>query len=266
MKNLFILLLLASAVLISCQSNESPLVQEEISVVQDGIRWEGDNEIANYMANSGLIHFINIELSQAYTMSESAVNVDSSLFASHTLLGILSSGEKKEYHKKMAQKYVENENETCKLFVSLLDIEDDSTGVERRKIWTKMHEMSNGPFIHYMYARTMNIEEDTAAVLSELDKVISFCSENGFQSIEAGAYNIKGYLLNLTGDLQAGTEAIDKYVELYPEGYNPIDSRAEFYLFEGDTTNAIAWYNKVLEKYPYAQGAIDHLEELEPED
>lgn len=266
MKILSILTLLTFVILTGCQTPQPPATSQAESVVQNGIRWSGESETANYMANSGLSHFMNIELPHAYIMSEGAVAADSSLFASHTLLAILSRGDQRDHHKAMAKKYVQNENETCKLFVSLLDVENDSTGAQRRQIWAKMHEMSNGPFIHYMYARTMDLEKDTAAVIAEFDKLIAFSQENGFSDIAAASYNIKGYILNMSGDLQAGTAAIDKYVELYPQGYNPIDSRAEFYLFAGDTTNAIAWYKKVVEKYPFTQGARDHLEELEPED
>lgn len=262
MKNL--LILLTAIVYLGCQSPEHSSPQQEDDLVHDGIRWTGEHETANHLAFEGLNHFMNIEFSQGFTLTNAAVNLDSSLFASHTLLAMLSGGEKQEYHKMMANKYVENENETCKLFVSLLDVEDDTTGVQRRAIWTKMHELSNGPFIHYMYARNMDLQADTTAVIAELDRVISFCEENGFQSVEAAAYNIKGYLLYLSGDLTAGTEAIETYLELYPEGTNPIDSRAEFYLFAGDTVNAIAWYQKVLDHYPYAQTAKDHLEELQP--
>ncbi|MDH3711360.1 MAG: hypothetical protein OER04_15810, partial [Cyclobacteriaceae bacterium] len=230
MKTLLTLPLVLAITIMGCQSPESSTTQEQESVIHDGIRWEGEDDVANHMALRGLEHFMNIEFAPAYTMSEAAVHRDSSLFASHTLLAILSRGDKREHHTQMAKKYVENENETCKLFVSLLDVEDDTTGVQRRAIWTQMRELSNGPFIHYMYARNMDLEADTAAVLAELDKVIEFCHENDFSSVEGAAYNIKGYLLNMTGDLEAGTAAIDTYLDLYPQGYNPIDSRAEFYL------------------------------------
>ena len=76
--------------------------------------------------------------------------MDSSLFGSHKALALLSKGEKKDYHKEMANKFVEGEKETSQLFVSLLDMDNDSTATEKRgQVWARMHELSNGPFIHF---------------------------------------------------------------------------------------------------------------------
>ena len=234
--------------------------------MENGINWAGDNEVANHLAMSGLEHYVNIEFEPAYALLQEAVELDPTLFAPHTLLAVISRGEKREHHKSMAKKHVESQNETSKLFVSLLDHLEDTTEAaveERRAIWTKMHSMSNGPYIHTMYARSMDFEADNAAVLAEFDKLIDFCNANGFTAMEAAAYNLKGYLLQISGDLEGGIAAIEKYMEIYPEGYNPIDSRAEFYLMEGDTVSAIEWYKKVVEINPFAQGAWDTLDELE---
>ena len=240
----------------------NPNPNKKNSIVRNGIRWVGSNKTANYMANTGLNHYITYENSHAFIMSEGAVNEDSSLFASHTIIALFSEGDREKYHRKMAKKFVENENETSKLFVSLLNFDEknDSSRVQRRNIWTKMHELSNDPFIHYMYIRFM--EGDNSLVINELDILISFCEENQFNYVGTAANNMKGYILKRNGDLQAGTAAIEKCLELHPNGYNPIDSRAEFYLYSGDTVTAIKWYKKVLEKYPFAQSAIDRLNEL----
>ena len=259
MKNLIILLLILSTVIISCQQSETTT-----SVVHDGIRWTSENETASYLASAGLLHFVNVEFDKAYTMSEHAVMVDSSLFASHTLLAILSRGEKREYHKSMAKKFVAGENETSRLYVSLLDVEKDSTGAKRRAIWADMRALSNGPFIHHMYARTRDATDDKLAVVNELNKVIAFCEENKMMDMAAASYNQRGYRQQLAGDLAGGTASIDRYVELYPDGHNSLDSRAEFYLLAGDTANAIVWYKKVRIKYPYSQSAQTQLALLEP--
>lgn len=270
MKNLLIILSIATLFILSiatlfysCESKKSENT-EEASVVQNGIRWTGENPTANYLAIGGLNHYENIELANAFTLWNHAVKADSSLFAPHTMLALMSRGEKSDYHKQMAKKFVANENETSKLFVSLVDIPRDSTGRDaRRSTWAKMHELSNGPFIHYMYARSYNMRDDNAKVIEELDKLIAFADENKMNTTSAAANNLKGYALQLGGNLEAGTAAIDRALKLYPDGYNPIDSRAEFYLLAGDTTNAIAWYRKVLEKYPYSQSAQNTLRELE---
>ena len=257
MKKVIIMLSVALVALNGCQSGgKSPF--------HDGIRWEGENKTANYLAQAGLTHFINIEFDKAYTLSEEAILLDSSLFASHTLLAMMGQGEKKDYHTAMAKKYSAKENETGKLFVSLLDIKNDTTGEQRRNTWAKMHELSNGPFIHYMYARTRTLKGDTAAVITEYNNLITLSEANNLTVVAAAAYNIKGYLLQITGDLNGAVAAIERSAELYPNGHNPIDSRAEMYLFARDTANAIAWYKKVLEKYPFSQSAQDKLESLKP--
>ena len=243
-----------------CQQAENTS-QEEPSPIHDGINWVGENEIANYLAIEGIGHWQNIELEKAYVLFEKAVELDPGLFASHTALGLLSSGEKQEYHKELANKYVESENETSKLFVSLLDIENDSTAQEKRRpVWAKMHELSNGPLIHFWYALSRS---DSLETIDELDKLKSFLDEIEWST--AHIYNIKGYMFQLIGDLDRGTSEIDKYMELYPEGYNPIDSRAEFYLFAGDTAKAIEYYEKTAERFPYATSANTALRNLSKE-
>lgn len=154
-KSVFLIsILLIVTLFYSCENKPSTSAAND--VVQNGIRWNGQNEIANYLANSGMNHFVNIELENAYTVWSHAVKLDSSLFAPHTMLALMSRGAKRDYHTQMAKKFVVNENETSKLFVSLLDIPRDSTGREaRRSAWAKMHELSNGPFIHLMYVRSM---------------------------------------------------------------------------------------------------------------
>lgn len=158
----------------------------------------------------------------------------------------------------MANKFVANENEASKLFVSLLDIENDSTAAEkRREVWTKMHELSNGPLIHFRYALSRS---DTLETGEELDKLESFLDEIEWNT--AHIHNVKGYVLQLLGDLDRGTMEIEKYMEMYPEGYNPLDSRAEFYLFAGDTAKAIEYYEKTVERFPYATSAGNALNNL----
>jgi Tfp pilus assembly protein PilF len=101
-----------------------------------------------------------------------------------------------------------------------------------------------------------------SAKIAELTNLILFCKENNFNYTATAANNMMAYMLKRNGNLEAGTKAIEKCLTLHPGGYNPIDSRAEFYLYEGDTAQAIETYKKVLEKYPYAQYAKIKLEEL----
>ena len=258
-----VLLLAAACCLAGCQSSTS----EEPA--GPGIQWMGKNEAANEAAAAGIRHFVNVEVDKAFTMFEHAVDLDSSLFAPHTMLALMADGEKREYHQKMAAQFVADKNEVSKMFVSLIDAPRDSIGArQNREVWAKMHEAApDGLFIHYMYARTRTLRNDTVARMAALDDLIVAAEKSSRgRSILAGALNLKGYMLQITGDLEGGTAAIERYLKEYPEGYNPLDSRAEFYLFAGDTANAIVWYKKVLERYPFSNSAIQALRELEPQD
>ena len=259
MKTLYILLFMF--LICGCTITQSR--REKGAVIYNGIQWEGQNPTANYLAREGLNHYITFEWNHAFILSEAAVTQDSSLFASHALLAMLGTVARKDYHKKMAKKYVENKNETSKLFVSLLDVENDSSKAQSKTIWSRMHKLSNDPFIHYMYIRHMDISKDTTAVLEELDILATFSIKNKFYPAGAAAYNMKGYILKRIGAFKSGTVAIEKAIKLHPEGYNPLDSRAEFHLYAGDTLKAIDTYKKVLEKYPYAQNALRQLKELD---
>ena len=96
MKNLKLLIIfLAGTMVLSCQPAEQ--TENEPSPFHDGINWQGDNEIANHLTSKGIRHWMNIEREKAYVLFEEAVNVDSSLFACHTALAMMSWGDKMEY-------------------------------------------------------------------------------------------------------------------------------------------------------------------------
>ena len=120
-----------------------------------------------------------------------------------------------------------------------------------------MHEISNGPFIHMRYAMS---RADRSEGLAELDKLEAFLTEIGWEPNYI--YNMKGYFNYMEGNLEAGTAEIEKYLAMYPEGYNPLDSRAEFYLFAGDTATAVEYYRKAREKFPFAMSAQNSLRTL----
>lgn len=89
MKNKITIAALGVLFLFSCQT-QKPVSQEEDNVVHDGIRWGGENETANYLASRGTNHYVNLELAKALTLWEHAVKLDSSLFAPHTMLSLIT--------------------------------------------------------------------------------------------------------------------------------------------------------------------------------
>lgn len=98
-----ILFLLSVALIWGCEPSITDQPEEE-SPVKNGIKWEGENEIANHMAWRGMHHFMNVKMPKARAFFEEAVLLDSSLFASHVVLSFLSSEKTSDYHKEMAEK------------------------------------------------------------------------------------------------------------------------------------------------------------------
>ena len=257
---LSVLLALLVLISFSCQPPAEE-TQEEESPVSNGIQWGTEDEIATHMAFQGIGRMMNIEFQMAYVLFEEAVEKDPTMFACHTALAFMSDGEKRDYHTSMAKQHVEGKNETSQLFVSLLDVPRDSTGADQAaEIWAKMHELSNGPFIHFRYALSRT---DTAEVLSELDKLEAFLVENDYSTGHVN--NIRAYIYHGMGDAAKSTEAVEKYMADY-DGYNPLDTRAELYLLDGDTARAIEYYEKAAEKFPFSWSANNALDKLDPEE
>ena len=224
------------------------------------IEWTGENEIANTFATQGIFHLMNIEREKAFTMFEAAVKEDKTLFAPHVALAMMSSGDKKEYHKAEARRLVYDKNEPSKLYASLLDVEDVEDANEKQKaIWKKMRELApDGPFVHFNYALTL---DDTKMQIAELEKLaeISKSKDRSF----AHVHNILGYLYYGEGDKETSKTHFERYMRLYPDGYNPYDSMGEYFLNEGDLAKALEYYNKAKEKFPAAINAGNKIDEIE---
>ncbi|MCB0596545.1 MAG: tetratricopeptide repeat protein [Lewinellaceae bacterium] len=224
------------------------------------IEWAGEDELANELAWRGMGHFMNIEREKAYTFFEAAVAQDPSLFAPHVVLAWMSEGDKKARHTAEAKRLVEGKNEPSRLFVSLLDVpEGKDAPAKYRAIWKKMHEVApDGAFIHFQYALSM---DDPKAEIAELEKLAEklMAEEKRYAHI----HNILGYQYYNIGDKEKAKMHFEKYIELYPDGYNPYDSMGEFYLNEGDLETALSYYKKARENYPPAVSARNKIEDIE---
>lgn len=265
MKNISISIALLALLISSCQNQEtSPSEEQEESAFHTGIMWGSEDETADWLSWEGLYHWSNIEFDKAFVLWHHSLQRDSTQFAVHTMMAIMSRGDQRDIHIEMAKKHVADKNETSKKFVTLLDYLGVEGSQDKVKaIWAELHEMSNGPWIHHMYARSLNNPDNQVPMLEEIEKVIAKCEENDIPQLAAASYNIKAYMLQQTGDTEGAIAAADKYLELW-RGHNSWDSRAELYLLEGDTTSAIEGYEKVLELYPFSQSARDALEVLKP--
>ena len=57
-------------------------------------------------------------------------------------------------------------------------------------------------------------------------------------------------------------DSFKKYLELYPDGYNSLDSMAEFFMFEKNFDEAKKYYEKVLNVFPFSNSARSSLNDL----
>ncbi len=225
------------------------------------IEWRGNDTIANAMVWQGIGHYMNIENEKAYTFFEAAVANDPSLFAPHVVLANLSWGDKREHHKAEANKLVAGKNEVSQMFVSLLDVDRQASDAadQRRAIWKKMYELAyDGSFVNYIYARS---RQDAKERIMELEKLAAKLEKAGRNN--GHIHNILGYTYYAEGDKVKAKAHLDKYLELWPNGYNAYDSMAEYFMNEGDMENALAYYKEAREHYPGAMNAANKIKEIE---
>ncbi|MDP7529017.1 MAG: hypothetical protein QGH61_06715 [Candidatus Marinimicrobia bacterium] len=255
MKKLIPAILVVTILIISCNNTSD-------STEGKYIEWEGENEVANAMVSKGIFHFLNVEWEKAYSFFTGSLEVDSSLFASHVVLAWLTpDGEAAEMHKSKARELVKGKNENSNLMVSLFDI-DLPAGEERREkrheIWSKMHEIEpDGWFIHYYYATTKPTPKER---IDELKVLLDKNKSSG--ASYAHILNMLGYLHYGEDEKAAATSYFDKYLEAYPEGYNPLDSMGEFYFNEKEYETALKYYENALEKFPYSVSATNKVKEI----
>ncbi|MDP7058854.1 MAG: tetratricopeptide repeat protein [Candidatus Marinimicrobia bacterium] len=226
------------------------------------IQWSGENEVANAMVRKGVRHFNNAELEQAYSYFAGSLEVDSTLFASHVVLAWLTpDGEADEMHKSKARELVKGKNENSNLMVSLLDINlpaGEERRAKRHEIWSKMHEIEpDGKFIHFFYARTMPTARKR---INEMEVLLEENKETG--RAYSHILNVLGYLHYAEDEKAIAKSYFDKYLEAYPEGYNPPDSMGEFYFNEKEYETALKYYEKALDKYPFSVSATNKVKEI----
>ena len=76
-------------------------------------------------------------------------------------------------------------------------------------------------------------------------------------------YNTIAYYYMLDKkDMAKAKECFDKYLTLYPKGYNPYDSMGEYYMTAGDMANAKKYYTMAVEKYPFSNSSVEALEKI----
>jgi tetratricopeptide (TPR) repeat protein len=218
--------------------------------------WTTKSKDADELAKKGADYFMNIEHPQAYDCFIKALKLDPNFTIPLVFMSIMTTGETRKAYAEKAQQSAANKTEGEKLFASLADAK--STEESRRATWAKLHEMfPDGSMIGTGYVNSRATPDEQIAAAQEYLKKFPD---------KPWMHNTLGYLyLNEKKDNDMARQHFEKYIELYPEGYNPYDSMGEFYMLTGDPANAEKYYTKSLEKYPFANSSIVALEKIKEE-
>ncbi len=215
--------------------------------------WTTKSDKARELATKGLDHMMNLELPQGYEYVKQALDLDPNFTVALVFMANLSSGSVAKEYSAKAVKSSANKTGGEKLLASLMDT--GMTQDSRRNVWTKLYNMfpdDRMMSVYYLFTRATPAEQFTVA--QELIKKFPN---------EIALYNIMGYLyLQEKKDTTTAKTYFEKYIAMYPEGYNPYDSMGEFYLLTGDLENSEKYYNMALEKYPFNASSTDKLKEI----
>lgn len=256
MKVLYYFVLLALPFLMAAQD---PHFAIENKTIKQDIEWFGNDEVANAFVDKGKWYLVNAENEKAISFFTAALERDSSLFACHVALAWLTWGNVQDMHVAAAKRKVIYKNEVSKLFVSLLDFDNPKEG-EAYPVWKKMHGHSDDQFIHFYYARS---RPNHHACIEALENLLSVSKKE--DKWTAHIHNALGYFYFRDGKFDKAKAHFEKYIEEYPEGYNPYDSMGEFYLNSGNKEKAVEYFAKSVEHYPGAVNGIQMLNKIELE-
>ena len=277
------LILLLSIIFIGCETNQNRdnATWTFDSSTGDYIEWQSDNDFANEMTNAAFVHLYNVEYEKAMVFFEKALEYDPSLFGPHVVLAGLSpeGSEKSEMHIKKAKENVADNNDTSKLFVSLLDLPRQSRwwpllGPGAHDKWAEMRSIEpKGKLIHFYYSFTIpgleNKIREMESLLYELRDGVgeteSLAVSGDHSYMVAPITNVLGYFYYNQGDKEKAKSLFEEYINLHPNGYNSYDSMGEFYYNEGDLESAKSYYSKAVENYFGANTANGKLRELNAE-
>jgi tetratricopeptide (TPR) repeat protein len=272
------LILIISILILGCDTTTSTQNNQWTFDSTDGsyIQWNGENTNANEMLHHAMKHLYNVENEKSMTFFEKVLEYDSTLFGPHVVLAGFSveGSEKQKMHIEKAKALVEDNNETSKVFVSMLDLPRGGNWPlvteGAHDLWSKMRELEpKGKLIHYYYAFT---NPDPNQRIKEMELLLSEIRDqkgdsNSLPTSGDHSYmvppiiNSLGYFYYGIGEKEKAKTHFDEYLSLY-KGYNAYDSMGEFYYNEGDMENALKYYNKAIEMYPPATSATSMIAKI----
>ena len=272
------LILIISILILGCDTTTSTQNNQWTFDSTDGsyIQWNGENTNANEMLHHAMKHLYNVENEKSMTFFEKVLEYDSTLFGPHVVLAGFSveGSEKQKMHIEKAKALVEDNNETSKVFVSMLYLPRGGNWPlvteGAHDLWSKMRELEpKGKLIHYYYAFT---NPDPNQRIKEMELLLSEIRDqkgdsNSLPTSGDHSYmvppiiNSLGYFYYGIGEKEKAKTHFDEYLSLY-KGYNAYDSMGEFYYNEGDMENALQYYNKAIEMYPPATSATSMIAKI----
>ena len=272
------IILIISILILGCNNTTSTQNNQWTFDSTDGsyIQWNGENTNANEMLHHAMKHLYNVENEKSMTFFEKVLEYDSTLFGPHVVLAGFSieGSEKQKMHIEKAKELVQDNNETSKIFVSMLDLPRGGNWPLVTKgahdLWSKMRELEpKGKLIHYYYAFTI---PDPVQRIDEMELLLSEIRDkkgdsNSLPTSGDHSYmvppiiNSLGYFYYGIDEKEKAKKHFDEYLSLY-KSYNAYDSMGEFYYNEGDMENALKYYKKAIEMYPPATSATSMIAKI----
>lgn len=215
--------------------------------------WTTKSDEAKKLASEGADYFMNIEFPQAYEKFKQALKLDPDFTVALVFMTNLTRGDVKKEYAQRAIKSAETKTEGEKLFASM--VKEGATPEANRDVWEKLHNMfPDGGMIGNFYVVTRATPEERFKAAQ--DYIAKFPKN-------ACMYNTLAYYYMLDKkDMAKAKECFEKYIELYPGGYNPYDSMGEYYLTAGDTENSKKYYTMAVEKYPFSTSSVEALQKI----
>ena len=216
------------------------------------LTWTTKSKQARELAKQGFVHLANLENELAYQDFGGALAKDPNFTVVQILMANLSTGDAKKLYSEKAKGSVANKSEGEKILVTLLDAKSPK---ERHEIWTNLHnKFPDDAMSFYFYALTM---PDSIQVFNATMEYLQ-----KYPSSPEAINNLAYMYLNDKKDTATAKTYFEKYIEVYPAGYNPYDSMGEFYYITGDMANSKIYYTKSLEHYPFCYSSRQKMEEL----
>jgi len=238
----------------NAQKKMSDKKSEQKSTKLKQMTWTTKSDAARELAFKGARHHRNVEYELAYEDFLSALKLDPNFTIPLVFMATLTKGDTHKAYAKRAIESAANKTEGEKLFASIVD--EKSTPESNREVWAKLHEMfPDGAMIgHYYVVTRATPDEQFEAALQYINKFPD----------EPAMYNMLAYYyMNNKKDFDLAKQNFEKYIALYPDGYNPYDSMGEFYATTGDVPNAEKYYAMSLEKYPFNSNSIAALKKID---